>query len=141
MPNRCQYLNKFVWKPHKYWTILTLLLIQTPNFLLAVWCLKPYFSFISVHLCTVLTVVSIFPQNFIVILLSRAYFSFLIFRLDLHLFILIFTFFNTQIPTIQPVNIFAFCIFQHLNLKNWQKIFSCRFITFLLFCISSSKTF
>lgn len=115
--------------------------IQIPNFLLAVWCLKPYFSFISVHLCTVLTVVSIFPQNFIVILLSRAYFSFLIFRLDLHLFILIFTFFNTQIPTIQPVNIFAFCIFQHLNLKNWQKIFSCRFITFLLFCISSSKTF
>ena len=19
LPNRCQYLNKFVWKPHKYW--------------------------------------------------------------------------------------------------------------------------
>ena len=113
--------------------------IQTPNFLLAVWCLKPYFSFISVHLCTVLTVVSIFPQNFIVILLSRAYFSFLIFRLDLHLFILIFTFFNTQI--FQPFDFFTFYIFQHLNLKNRQKIFSCRFIAFLLFCISSSKTF
>ena len=114
---------------------------QTPNFLLALWCLKPYFSFISVHLCTVLTVVSIFPQNFIVILLSRAYFSFLIFRLDLHLFILIFTFFNTQISSMQSFNIFAFYIFQHINLKNRQKIFSCRFIAFLFFSISSSKTF
>ena len=78
-----------------YWVSSFLSVTQTPNFLLALWCLKPYFPFISVHLCTVLTVVSIFPQNFIVILLSRAYFSFLIFRLDLHLFILIFTFFNT----------------------------------------------
>ena len=30
MPNRCQYLNIFVWKPHKYWVLLALHLIQTP---------------------------------------------------------------------------------------------------------------
>ena len=128
-------------KPRNYAILGALFSIQTPNFLLALWCLKPYFPFISVHLCTVLTVVPIFPQNFIVILLSRAYFSFLIFRLDLHLFILIFTFFNTQISSMQSFNIFAFYIFQHINLKNRQKIFSCRFIAFLFFSISSSKTF
>ena len=33
LPNRCQFLNKFVCKPHKYWTFLPLLLIQTlPEF-------------------------------------------------------------------------------------------------------------
>ena len=30
LPNRCQYLNKFVWKPHKYWVLLTLLYQGNP---------------------------------------------------------------------------------------------------------------
>ena len=29
LPNRCQYLNIFVWKPHKYLVLLVLHLIQT----------------------------------------------------------------------------------------------------------------
>ena len=34
LPNRCQDLNKFVWKSHKYWTFQDLFLTQTRQKLL-----------------------------------------------------------------------------------------------------------
>ena len=32
LPNRCQHLNIFVWKSHKYWTFLPLLFLSHPIF-------------------------------------------------------------------------------------------------------------